>query len=207
MSAFRWNDRFAEADFAYGREPNDFLRESAGAIPPGPVLCLAEGQGRNAVYLAGLGHDVEAVDLSEVGLARARELAAERGVAIRTTVADLMDFDMGRGVWSGIVSIFCHLPEPVRQAVHGRIAAALAPGGVLILEAYTPRQIALGTGGPRELELLCHLDALQRHLPGLVWETAREVDREIHEGRYHNGRSAVAQLLGRTGSARASGGE
>jgi SAM-dependent methyltransferase len=140
---------------------------------------------------------VEAVDLSEVGLARARELAAEKGVAIRTTVADLMDFDMGQGAWSGIVSIFCHLPEPVRQAVHGRIAAALAPGGVLILEAYTPRQIAFGTGGPREPELLCHLDPLQRHLPGLAWETAREVDREVHEGRYHNGLAAVVQLLGR----------
>jgi len=132
-----------------------------------------------------------------VGLARARELAAERGVALRTTLADLMDFDMGRAAWSGIVSIFCHLPGPVRRAAHGRIAAALAPGGVLILEAYTPRQIALGTGGPREPELLCHLDELQRSLPGLAWEIAREVDREIHEGRYHNGVSAVVQLLGR----------
>lgn len=197
MSAFRWNDRFAEAEFAYGREPNDFLRESAGAIPPGPVLCLAEGQGRNAVYLAGLGHEVEAVDLSDVGLARARELAAERGVAIRTTVADLMDFDMGRGAWSGIVSIFCHLPEPVRQAVHGRIAAALSPGGVLILEAYTPRQLAYGTGGPRERERLCHLEHLKEDFQGLVWETAREVDREVQEGPYHHGMGAVVQLLGR----------
>lgn len=197
MAGPPWNERFAEPEFAYGREPNDFLRESAAAIPPGPVLCLAEGQGRNAVFLAGLGHPVEAVDLSEVGLARARALAAEKGVAIRTTLADLLDFDMGQAAWSGIVSIFCHLPGPVRRAVHGRVAAALAPGGVLILEAYTPRQIAFGTGGPREAELLCHLDPLQETFQGLEWDIAREVDREVREGRYHNGMAAVVQLLGR----------
>jgi SAM-dependent methyltransferase len=197
MSEYQWNDRFAEADFAYGREPNDFLRESAAAIPPGPVLCLAEGQCRNSVFLAARGHQVEAVDLSEVGLARARELAAERRVAIRTTVADLEALDMGQDAWSGIVSIFCHLPEAARRAVHTRIPGALAPGGVLILEAYTPRQLAYGTGGPRERERLCHLEHLKEDFQGLVWETAREVDREVQEGPYHHGMGAVVQLLGR----------
>jgi len=197
MAQVQWNERFAEAEFAYGREPNDFLREAAGLLPPGPVLCLAEGQGRNAVHLAGLGHEVEAVDLSGVGLARARDLARERGVSIRTTEADLRDYDLGLEAWSGIVILFCHLPAEVRREVHGRIPAALRSGGALILESYTPRQLAFNTGGPRDRERLCHLGELQEDFPGLVWEVAREVDRELHEGKYHDGLGAVVQLVGR----------
>jgi hypothetical protein len=104
---------------------------------------------------------------------------------------------MGQDAWSGIVSIFCHLPEPALSAVFGRVAAALAPGGVLVLEAYTPRQIAFGTGGPRDPELLYRLGQLQGIIQGLEWDIAREVDREVREGRYHNGMGAVVQLLGR----------
>lgn len=133
-----WNERYAEPFASYGTEPNDFLREVADRIPAGPVLCLAEGEGRNAVFLAGRGHSVTAVDLSDVGLRNARELAARHGVTIETVVADLATYDFGSARWAGIVSIWAHVPAAVRAGLHAACAWALRPGGVFVLEAYTP---------------------------------------------------------------------
>lgn len=192
-----WDQRYAEPDLVYGAEPNDFLREMAPRIPPGPVLGLGEGQGRNAVHLATLGHAVTAVDQSAVGLARAQELALSRGVTLATVAADLADFDLGPTRWSGIISIFCHLPSALRRRLYPRYAEALAPGGVLILEAYTPRQLEYGTGGPKELDLLGTLAETVELLPGLELEVGREVVRDIHEGAYHHGPGAVMQVVAR----------
>ncbi|HEX9010437.1 MAG TPA: class I SAM-dependent methyltransferase [Holophagaceae bacterium] len=197
MSAGFWDERYAEPELTYGAEPNDFLREMAPRIPPGPVLGLGEGQGRNAVFLAGLGHAVTAVDQSAVGLARAAELAASRGVAITTVAADLADFDPGPGLWSGIISIFCHVPSALRRRLYPRCAEVLAPGGVLILESYTPAQPAYGTGGPKEPDLLSTLPELRELLPGLDLEVGRETVREILEGPYHHGPGAVVQVVAR----------
>jgi len=190
-----WNERYSAPAYAYGTEPNDFLRSIADRIPPGPVLCLAEGQGRNAVYLASLGHDVLAVDQSPVGLERAQELAASRGVTIATEVADLANFEIGRGKWSGIIAIFSHLPPDLRARVFGAAVEGLAPGGAFVLEAYRPKQLEYGTGGPREISLLMSLGALRNELAGLRIEHGVETEREIHEGEYHHGRSAVVQVL------------
>ena len=197
MSAGFWDERYAEPEFTYGTEPNDFLREMAPRIPAGSVLGLGEGQGRNAVFLAGQGHAVTAVDQSAVGLARARELAASHGVALSTVVADLADFDPGPGPWSGIISIFCHVPSALRRRLYPRCAEALAPGGVLILESYTPDQLAHGTGGPKEPDLLTTLAELRELLRGLDLEVAREAVREIQEGPYHHGPGAVVQVVAR----------
>ncbi|MGD0484988.1 MAG: class I SAM-dependent methyltransferase, partial [Gemmatimonadales bacterium] len=136
-----WDLRYSEPGYAYGTEPNAFLVEVAGRIPAGPVLSLGEGEGRNAVFLAGLGHDVVAVDASAVGLAKAEALARERGVRLVTHVADLADYPIEPCAWSGIVSIFAHFARPLRSPLHGAVAAGLRPGGVLVLEAYTPRQL------------------------------------------------------------------
>jgi SAM-dependent methyltransferase len=192
-----WDERYAQAGYAYGTEPNDFLVAHARQIHPGRVLCLAEGQGRNAVWLAQQGYDVTAVDLSALGLARARQLAAERGVTITTVQADLADYVIEPGAWDGIVSIFCHLPVPARQRLYRQVAAGLRSGGVFLLEAYTPKQLEFGTGGPASIELLVPLTTVRDELAGLEWEIAREVEREIYEGRFHAGHSAVVQLLGR----------
>ena len=197
MSAGFWDERYAEPEFTYGTEPNDFLREMAPRIPSGPVLGLGEGQGRNAVFLAGLGHPVTAVDQSPVGLARARNLAATRGVTLTTVVADLAAFDPGPGPWSGIFSIFCHVPSSIRRRLYPRCAEILAPGGVLLIESYTPDQPAHGTGGPKESDLLCTLAELRELLPGLDLEIGRETVREVHEGPYHHGPGAVVQVVAR----------
>lgn len=191
-----WNERYAETFASYGTEPNDFLREVADRIPDGPVLCLAEGEGRNAVFLAQKGHAVTAVDLSDVGLANAAKLAAERGVEITTVVADLAEYDLGEARWAGIVSIWAHVPPAVRTPLHAACVRALRPGGALVLEAYTPRQLERpGIGGPPSAELLMTPDALREELSGLRFDRCEEVDRDVAEGRYHQGPSTTVQVL------------
>ena len=192
-----WERRYSEPAYAYGTEPNGFLVEVAGRIPPGPVLCLAEGEGRNAVWLAGRGHAVTAVDASAAGLAKAEALARIRAVRIETITADLAAFTLSPESWSGIVAIFAHLPPPLRRAVHRAAAAGLAPGGVFVLEAFTPRQLEFGTGGPQKRELLYTLDDLREDLAGLDLEIGRELERNVVEGSYHTGRAALVQVLAR----------
>ena len=197
MDAGFWDRRYLEDGWAYGTEPNDFLKAEAARIPAGRVLCLAEGEGRNAVHLAGLGYQVEAVDQSSAGLAKARSLATERGVQVLTRQADLAVLDLGRACWQGIVAIFVHLPMPLRRDLHRRVVAALAPGGVLLAEAYAPGQIHLGTGGPNDPARLCTLEDLREDFLGLDWEIARALRRDLREGKYHSGQGSVIQLLGR----------
>jgi SAM-dependent methyltransferase len=192
-----WDQRFSAADYIYGTAPNNFVAAMAAQIPAGPVLCLAEGEGRNAVHLAQLGHAVTAVDQSAVGLGKAARLAKERNVALTTIATDLADYTITPAAWTGIVVTFGHLPPPLRRKVHAQIVAGLRPGGVYILEAYTPAQLAFGTGGPKDVELLMTLAALREELAGLEFEHAVECERDVIEGTYHTGRGAVVQVLAR----------
>src|ERR1017187_4356887 len=141
MDAAFWNNRYAVAGHIYGEGPNAFVAEVASQISAGPVLCLAEGEGRNAVHLATLGHRVTAVDQSEIGLAKARRLGGTRDVEIETVLADLANYAIAAGAWAGIVATFAHLPPALRRRVHRDVVAGLQPGGVFILEAYTPAQL------------------------------------------------------------------
>lgn len=197
MDAELWNARYARDDFVYGTEPNDFVASVAGQIPPGPVLCLAEGEGRNAVHLAALGHAVTAVDQSQVALGKAQKLAAGRGVTLEAVVADLAAYHIALGAWAGIVSVWAHLPPPLRRRLHAQVGPGLQPGGVFILESYTPAQLAYDTGGPRSVELLMTAAQLRDELAGLDFEILRELDRDVREGWKHTGRAAVVQVLAR----------
>jgi len=190
-----WNERYADTEYAYGREPNDFLRNNASALKPGSVLCIAEGEGRNAVFLAGLGFEVTAMDASSVGLEKARRLAAENGVSINTVTADMQEFDFGEDAFDNIISVFAHVPPPVRKAVHRQLQVSLTPGGVFLLEAYTPAQLEYKTGGPPVAEMMMDLATLKQELIGLEMRQGREVVRDIHEGVYHDGPGAVVQVL------------
>lgn len=195
MGKQNWNERYNTPEYRYGTEPNRFLAMHASRIPAGRVLCIGDGEGRNGVYLAGLGYDVTSVDQSDVGLAKARRLADARGVTIRTVEADLTDYVIEPGYWNGIVSVFCHLPLQPRRRVHAAVVQGLSAGGVFILEAYTPRQLQFGTGGPPVAELMMTLEALREELIGLRLEVARETDRELREGSCHTGTGAVVQLV------------
>jgi len=190
-----WNARYSTEEYVYGTTPNDFLFETSRYIKGAKVLCLAEGEGRNAVYLAREGYNVSAVDASAVGLEKAEILADESYVNINTQVADLASYDITPEGWDGIVSIFCHLPPPVRKRLHAKVVAGLKPGGVLILEAYRPKQLKFKTGGPPETELMMSLDELKDELEGLEFYHDIELDREISEGRLHAGVGAVVQLV------------
>jgi SAM-dependent methyltransferase len=194
-----WNQRYSEPGFAYGTEPNDFLAVSAERyLPPnGEILCLAEGEGRNAVFLARLGFRVTGVDASAVGLDKARKLAEQHGVEIRTIVADLEDFDLGVERWDGIISIWCHTPSTLRARLHRSVVAGLRPGGVLLLESYTPKQLEHKTGGPPSADLMMTLAAVRKELAGLELLYGEEKLREVHEGKYHDGVSAVLQVVAR----------
>ena len=197
MNLAHWDARYADAALPYGEGPNDFLVAHAAAIPPGPVLCLAEGYGRNALWLAAQGRDVTAVDQSGVALARGRALAAARGVAVTFVQGDLAGYVLGEGRWAGIVSIFGHADPVTRAAVHARVARALVPGGVFLLEAYAPGQLGRDTGGPRELPYLMAATDLARELAGLACEILREVERPVLEGPKHTGAGVVTQVLAR----------
>ncbi|MFO1449735.1 MAG: class I SAM-dependent methyltransferase [Opitutaceae bacterium] len=191
-----WNKRYEEAGFAYGTEPNDFLREHAHLLE-GPVLSLAEGEGRNGVYLAGLGLDVTGVDSSDVGLNKARTLAQARGVSLRTVVADLATHELGHAGYGSVVAIYAHFPRAIRQAVHQRVREALRPGGMHLVEAYTPAQTTRPTGGPRDPELCYTLASLQEDFRGFEILIGREVERSVVEGRYHTGPASVVQWIAR----------
>lgn len=191
-----WNERYASDEFVYGTEPNSFLAEHAQRLT-GPVLSLAEGEGRNAVYLASLGLDVLGVDGSEVGLAKARRLAATRGVSIRTEVADLADYSPPENVYGAVVSIFAHLPAEIRQRLYPRVERALKPGGILLMEFYSKAQIARSTGGPKDLDMLMSRAALEKEFPHCDPILSREIDREVVEGKFHTGLASVVQFIAR----------
>lgn len=193
-----WDQRYAESELAYGDRPNAFLVEQVALLTPGSCLCLAEGQGRNAVWLAQQGFSVTAMDQSPVGLARAMEFAAERGVPLVTEAGDLTDYDLGTERWDSIVSIWAHVPPALRRDVHRRVVAALKPGGAFLLVSYTPKHLEMpGVGGPPDAALLMQEKELRAELSGLDFLVAREIDREINEGKYHHGLSAVVEIVAR----------
>ncbi len=192
-----WDARYQAEGFAYGSEPNDFLKSVRPKLAStGRALCLAEGEGRNAVYLAEQGFEVLAMDSSSVGLEKAQRLAGERGVLLTTVTADLNDFVIEPAAFDVVALIWCHMPQPLRSKVHRASVNGLRPGGAFVLESYTPPQLALKTGGPPTVELLQRLDDLRSDLSTLRLETAHEIERPVHEGRFHNGKSAVLQVLG-----------
>lgn len=197
-----WNQRFSVQGYIYGIAPNDFLAQHYRQIPAGGrVLSLGEGEGRNAVFLARQGYHVTAVDTAEQGLIKIRRLAAQNGVEIATIHADLEDFCIEPEQWDGIISIFCHLPASLRQRVHAQIVLGLRPGGLLLLEGYTPRQLQFATGGPKDRDLLLEPADLQQELAALSLQYLQELQREVIEGRLHTGLAAVVQLLARRESA------
>ena len=138
-----------------------------------------------------------AVDASIVGLNKAEKLAELKKVSITTIQSDLKDFDMGINQWDAIVSIFCHLPPKLRQSVHQNCVKGLKPGGVILIEAYTPSQLKYKTGGPPNAEMMMDSRVLKEELKGLEFMYLQEKVREIHEGEFHYGEGAVVQAVAR----------
>lgn len=204
-----WNSRYAEPGFAYGTDPNAFLTAQKKYLQPGmKALAVADGEGRNGVWLAQQGLDVLSVDASEVGLRKTRELAAERGVRLRTEQVDLTAWSWPEAAYDVVVSIFVHFPPEVRARLHCAMFNALKPGGVLILEAFTPAQLGYRSGGPPVREMLYTPDMLKTDFAVQQPANASELLQleegivDLAEGKYHHGPAAVVRLvLRRSGSA------
>ena len=191
-----WNERYGSNEFVYGTEPNSFLVENAKLLT-GPVLSLAEGEGRNAVFLASLGLDVLGVDGSEVGLAKAHKLAESRGVSIRTEVADLATYAPPANSYGSVVSISAHLPSNVRRRLYLLVEQSLKPGGIILLEAYSKSQLSRNTGGPKDPDMLMTGADIEKEFPNCEVVLCQEIEREVVEGEFHTGLASVVQFIGR----------
>jgi SAM-dependent methyltransferase len=195
----RWDERYTGEAFLFGTAPNAFLVAQQHRLPAtGSALAVADGEGRNGVWLAEQGLDVLAVDASEVGLAKSRQLAAERGVSMQQELADLAQWDFGHERFDVIAAIFIQFADPtLRERLFAGMQAALKPGGLLLLEGYRPEQLGYATGGPSDIENL-YTEALLRHgFPALEIEHLAAYDAEIQEGAGHHGMSALIDLVAR----------
>jgi len=191
--ANKWDNRYDEDRFFYGEEPNYYVARELPRLPEGRGLFLAEGEGRNAVFAAGLGHEVVAIDSSVVGRRKALELAERAGVTLEYRTEDLLEGDWPSGNWDFVVLCFVHLPPEAMAEVHGRVAACLKPGGTLILQSFSQQQFGRDSGGPPRLEWLHELDIVREQFPGLVWAHLEEDEVELRESVGHSGMAWVIE--------------
>jgi SAM-dependent methyltransferase len=197
--AATWNQRFAGEHYLFGTAPNAWLTTQAALLPAhAKVLCVADGEGRNSVWLAEQGHAVQAFDISPTGVAKARTLAASRGVDVAYAVADVDGFDWPVGQVDAVVAIFVQFADPaLRARLFTHMVASLRPGGVLLLQGYTPKQLDYRTGGPPLLSHLYTADLLRAAFGALEIVSLDEYEAELREGAGHSGRSALVGLVAR----------
>ncbi|WP_212524058.1 class I SAM-dependent methyltransferase [Actibacterium sp. MT2.3-13A] len=194
-----WNERYATEDYLFGTEPAAFVTRHAHYLAPGArVLSVADGEGRNAVWLAGQGMDVTAMDGAPNAVEKARRLAATRGVRVDFHVADIVDWDWDDAPYDAVLAVFIQFAPPaMRDAIFAGMARALRPGGLLMLHGYGPRQLGYGTGGPGKLDHLYTTDLLRERFAGFEFLELSDYDAEIHEGLRHSGRSALVDCVAR----------
>ncbi len=198
-----WNERFGGAGYFYGTEPNAFLAAQAHLLQAGQsALSVADGEGRNGVWLAEQGLNVLAVDFSDKALEKSRRLAASRSVTLETELADVHAWNWGENRFDVIVAIFIQFASSQeRPALHRAIQQALKPGGLLLLQGYTPKQLEYRTGGPSNIDNLYTAVDLRRDFGAMEILQLREHDSEISEGPGHSGLSALVDLVARKKSA------
>ncbi len=197
--AATWNQRFEGEAYIFGLEPNGYLREQASRLAPGSrVLCVADGEGRNSVWLARQGMNVDAFDISDVGVAKARKLAADAGVTVDFSVADCVQWPWAAETCDAVVAIFIQFADPaMRERLFANMVCALKRGGLLILQGYTPKQLEFKTGGPPFLSHLYTADMLRSAFAAIEVIELREYEAELAEGTQHAGRSALVGLVAR----------
>jgi SAM-dependent methyltransferase len=195
--AAQWNRRYAEEGYLFGEEPKGWLKEHAAVWSPGDwVLCVADGEGRTSVWLAQQGLTVRAFDSAEAGVAKARRLAAGRGVDVDFAVGDVDSYPWPPAALDGVAAIFVQFADPeLRTRLLVRIVRSLKPGGHRVLQGCTPQQLAYGTGGPSQLANLYTEAMLREPFADLELLSVVEDEADLAEGSGHHGRSALIGLV------------
>jgi SAM-dependent methyltransferase len=192
-----WDQRYDRDDYLFGTEPNAFLQAQASRLRAGQsALVVADGEGRNGVWLAQQGLNVTSVEASKVGIAKAERLAQKNGVEITFEHGDLEHWDFPEAAFDVVVAIFIQFAPPaLRDRIFAGMRRALKPGGILLLQGYRPKQLDYGTGGPREVTQLYTRDLLETAFGDLDIIALEEHDSEIEEGSGHSGMSALIDLV------------
>lgn len=191
-----WDERYSTEEFVYGKEPNEFFKENIQKLAPGRLLLPGEGEGRNAVYAARLGWQVDAVDQSIVGKLKAEKLAEEFGVKLNYIVGDLGDFHFKENYYDAVAVIFVHLPPDLRIKIHGEIVKSLKNNGVLILEMYNKEQLGKDSGGPQSFDMLYSDKDIERDFNSLQTILFENRIVFLNEGPKHSGEASVIRYIG-----------
>ena len=192
-----WNNRYAEKDFAYGTEPNDFLKDELEKLPAGKILFVCEGEGRNAVFAAKQNWIVEAFDLSQEGKRKASLLAEQNNVSINYQIADASTIEYPENSFNLVALIYAHFPETIRKSVHERIVSWLKPGGLVVMEAFNPNQLKNTSGGPKDLTMLYTKEIMTDDFKDLMVQQISTETIELNEGKYHIGKADVIRFVGK----------
>ena len=197
-----WNNRYSARDFAYGKKPNEFFKESITKYNlSGKLFLPAEGEGRNAVYAAKKGLQVTAFDISEEGKKKALQLASAEDVTIDYKVGDFLSMDFNENSFDAAALIYAHFPPAILSIYHQRIGELIKPGGLLILEGFSTNNLPLREknpeiGGPNKLEMLFTTKNIQKDFPQFQILELEEKEVKLNEGIYHRGIGKVIRFVG-----------
>lgn len=197
----RWDDRYSETEYAYGKLPNVFFKQWLDSLVPGAILMPADGEGRNGVYAAGKGWEVTSTDLSEEGKFKTLELADECGVTLDYLVGDLELMNFPEESFDAVGLIYAHFTAEKKETLHKQLAKWVKPGGVVIFEAFSKNHLALaaenpGIGGPKEKDMLFSIEEIKDQFSGFRHLYLQEVEVELSEGKYHIGTGMVIRFIG-----------
>ena len=195
MSNF-WNERFGSTDYVYGENPNVFFAEQMGRLKPGIIVLPCEGEGRNAAFAAELGWQVNAFDSSEAGKLKALQLAQKKLVVIDYKIEDAVTTTYPENSVDAVAFIYAHFPQSIRRQIHQKAIGWLKPGGVIILEAFNPKQLSNQSGGPKELSMLYTETILNEDFKSMKIEIMQSIQTELMEGKFHEGIADVIRFVG-----------
>lgn len=191
-----WDQRYKDKEYAYGQEANDFLKENVNyLLNKGKILSIADGEGRNSVFLAKLGFDVEAVDYSTEAKKKALNLAKKHNVNVNYTIADLENYSFLENYYDAIIAIFAHTNKNLRQKILNNVKKSLKIGGVFLLEGYNKNQLANNSGGPKDIDMLFLDIELLEIFSDFQILKCQNISRDIFEGKYHQGKSDTLQFI------------
>lgn len=195
MSNF-WNERYSEEEYVYGEEPNVFFAEQLEKLPAGKIILPCEGEGRNAVYAASQGWEINAFDASEAGRVKALQLADKKSVIIDYAVEDALSVNYPENSADAVAFIYAHFPPSIRKQIHQKAITWLKPGGSIILEAFNPQQLNNHSGGPKELSMLYTEEIIKEDFEGLKIELIQTTQTTLNEGKYHEGNADIIRFVG-----------